>query len=170
MSLDRKDHSNVNTNMKDAHFRILTNTYVKDVKKGKRLDSFRFRDEDDFELDFKTKKALKKAKRGKIQLHLEDLNGDAANFTLKNGDEADFEPDTMKTFMKIKKNKGFAKKNLIPIFEVIEPTLPDSGGGTGGGSPGAGSSNGALGARNWSTLTAAARQARSSAQPRRPEA
>ena len=109
-------------------------------KKGKKLDSFIFRDDDDFELDFKTRKALKRAKRGKIQLHLEDLNGDAANFTLKNGDEADFEPDTMKKFMKIKKNKGFAKKNLMPSFEVIESPLPDGGGngGSTGGETGGG--------------------------------
>ncbi|AII42837.1 hypothetical protein KR100_05580 [Synechococcus sp. KORDI-100] len=89
-------------------------------KKGKKLDSFTFIEGDDFELDFKTNKALKRAKRGKVRLQVEDLNGDESNFTLESGEQADFEPDSFIKTFKIKRKKPFLNKDLRLPYTVIE--------------------------------------------------
>ena len=44
--------------------------------KGKTLDSEIIDGSNSFELSFKTKKALRKARKGKISLVVDDLNGD----------------------------------------------------------------------------------------------
>ncbi|MED5384338.1 MAG: hypothetical protein VX481_07285, partial [Cyanobacteriota bacterium] len=89
-------------------------------KKGKKLDSFTFIEGDDFELDFKTNKALKRAKKGKVRLQVEDLNGDESNFTLESGEQADFEPDSFIKTFKIKRKKPFLNKDLRLPYTVIE--------------------------------------------------
>ena len=88
-------------------------------KKGKKLDSFTFIEGDDFELDFKTNKALRRAKRGKVRLQVEDLNGDESNFTLESGEQADFEPDSFIKTFKIMEKPSLNKDLRLP-YTVIE--------------------------------------------------
>ena len=97
-------------------------------KKGKKIDSFTFIEGDDFELDFRTNKALKRSKKGKVRLQIEDLNGDESNFTLENGEQADFEPDSFIKTFKVKRNKPFLNKDLRLPYSVIESEGSDAQG------------------------------------------
>ena len=73
-------------------------------KKGQLLDSVELNGSNDFELSFKTKKALKNARKGRISIVTEDLNGDTANFTLSNGTSTDLNSDRQETSLKIRRN------------------------------------------------------------------
>ena len=78
---------------------------------GKTLDSETINGTDSFELSFKTKKALKQARKGNISLVVDDLNGDAANLIFEDA-SGDLSPDSQSSSHTIKAKRGSASINL----------------------------------------------------------
>jgi hypothetical protein len=79
--------------------------------KGKTLDSEIINGSNAFELSFKTKKALRKARKGNINLVVDDLNGDAANLIFEDA-SGDLSPDSQTSSVVIKAKRGSASVNL----------------------------------------------------------
>jgi hypothetical protein len=80
-------------------------------RKGKVLDSELINGSNTFELSFKTKKALKKARKGNISIVADDLNGDAANLIFEDA-SGELNPDSQTTSVRIKAKRGSASVNL----------------------------------------------------------
>jgi len=91
--------------------------------KGKVLDSELINGSNSFELSFKTKKALQKAKKGNISLVAQDLNGDAANLTFQDA-SGELNPDTQTSSVLIKAKRGSASVNLNLESTTVGGTLP----------------------------------------------
>jgi hypothetical protein len=79
--------------------------------KGQTLDSEVLNGSNSFELSFKTRKALQKAKKGSISLVATDLNGDAGNLIFQDA-SGDLNPDSQTSAFTIKAKRGSASVNL----------------------------------------------------------
>jgi hypothetical protein len=91
--------------------------------KGKTLDSEIINGSNAFELSFKTKKALKKARKGSISLVAEDLNGDAGNLIFEDA-SGDLSPDSQSSSVVIKAKRGSALVNLDLESTTVGGKLP----------------------------------------------
>ena len=91
--------------------------------KGQVLDSELINGSNSFELSFKTKKALQKAKKGNISIVAQDLNGDAANLTFEDA-SGELNPDTQTSTVLIKAKGGSASVNLNLDSTTVGGTLP----------------------------------------------
>ena len=90
--------------------------------KGKTLDSETIDGSNSFELSFKTKKALRKARKGKISLVVDDLNGDSGNLTFEDA-SGDLSPDSQSFTQKIKAKRGSASVNLNLESTTVGPDI-----------------------------------------------
>lgn len=93
--------------------------------KGQTLDTEVINGSNSFELSFKTKKALKKAKKGNISIVAQDINGDAANLIFQDA-TGELNPDTQTSSVAIKAKRGFASFNLDLQSETTStfPPIP----------------------------------------------
>ena len=89
---------------------------------GKTLDSETINGTDSFELSFKTKKALKQARKGNISLVVDDLNGDAANLIFEDA-SGDLSPDSQSSSHTIKAKRGSASINLNLESTTVGPEI-----------------------------------------------
>jgi len=90
--------------------------------KGKTLDSEIIDGSNSFELSFKTKKALRKARKGKISLVVDDLNGDSGNLNFEDA-SGDLSPDSQSFTQKIKAKRGSASINLNLESTTVGPDI-----------------------------------------------
>jgi len=93
--------------------------------KGQTLDSDTLTGSNSFELTFKTKKALQKAKKGNISIVALDINGDAANLTFLDA-TGDLSPDSQSSSVAIKAKRGSASVQL-DLESTNTSTLPTPG-------------------------------------------
>ena len=95
---------------------------------GKFLDKDKLEDTNTFELSFKTRKALKDAKKGKISLVAKDLNGDAVNLTFEDA-LGELNGNSQTTSISIKSKRGSATARFDLDAKTVGelPPIPPSG-------------------------------------------
>ncbi len=96
--------------------------------KGKALDSETLNGSSNFELTFKTKKALQRAQTGEISIVTQDLNGEAANFLINNI-SSDLNADKQTTNIGIDARLGSASITLSLGSSAVGggPVVPTTG-------------------------------------------